>query len=283
MVNFGAALRNGLRFSIEPKRWLPLFVMDAVGLGIIIFTLLINTGGIMDILMEVDGNPLAAAQVASIILWLLIGIFLWYLARMWILGSLIHQSFRPREFNKAYRLSMNRLHKLVISAIMVGAVSGLISNIPAVGGVLGIVAGLVFFFVFQGIILDNLGAVSAIKNSWKMFRKNPFDVFVSWFLIAIVSTLIIGLFSIPLIASFFGLFLGTVTTGGAMDAGTMALLFVYLQENTAQIFVLGLIAIFGMEISQVFSIRAQTDIYIQMKKKFPSIIKAFAKRVGKFF
>lgn len=283
MVDFGDAVLKGLKFAVEPKRWLPLFALDATVLGVAIYAFLINMSGFMDLFAGVENNPMAWAQFGAIILWMIIGILIWYILRMYVMASLIHQSRRPKEVDKAYRISLSRLPRVLVSIIIVSLISGLVGAIPVVGWIFSIVMGIAFFFVLQGIMIDDLGVISTLKNSWRMFRKKPIDVFIAWLLIALISTLIFGLFALPLIASFFGLFIGAISSTGMMDSGTMALFFVYLQENTAYIFLVGLVAVFGMDISQVFSIKAQTEVYLQMRSRFPSIIKSFARKAGKFF
>jgi hypothetical protein len=283
MVNFGDALRKGLRFCIEPKRWLPLFVLDAAVLGMAVLVLLGNMGGMMDILLDIQNNPLAAASLAGYFAgFLLLGIA-WFIARLWIIGSIVHQSIRPREFRKGYAVSLGRLHKTIAVTIVVAIIASLAGAIPFGGWILSLVIGWVFFFMIQGIIIDNLGVVSTLKNSMSIFRKSPFDVFVAWLLIAIISMLIFGAFSLPLLITLFGFVWNTLFFSGSMEAEALALLMVYIQNNLVTVVALGLTALVGLELSQAFGIRAQTEFYLQLKKRFPSILKAFRGRVGRFF
>ena len=110
-----------------------------------------------------------------------------------------------------------------------------------------------------------------------------FDVFVVWLLLSIISTLILIIFATPFIYLFAGLFFSSVSAAGTADAGAMALFFIYLQTNLGMVVATGIIAVIGMDISQVFTIKATTEFYLQLKKKFPSILKIFSKKIGNFF
>lgn len=283
MVNFGDALRKGLRFCIEPKRWLPLFVLDAVVFGALLAFLLGNMDAIVgtavgsqqDLIAEMSLAPYFAGMLA-------IGI-MWFIARIWIIGSIIHQSIKPREVERGYRLSLGRLHKLLAAAVIVAIASSLAGFVPFLGFVISIVISWAFFFMLQGIVIDNLGAISTLKNSWGIFRKDPLDVFIAWLLISIVSASILGVFSLPLMIALFGFMLEAFMLSGSMEAGFMALLMVYVQENMVGVVALGLLSLVGLEISQVFGARAQTEFYLQLKKRFPSILKSLRERIGRFF
>jgi MFS family permease len=283
MVNFGDALKKGLVFCVEPKRWLPLLVLDMAVLCVVIITLLSGMNGIISRAVQSQGDPLALMGIAGLIIgFILLGVA-WYLVRIWIIGSLIHQSFRPREIRKGYLLSLSRLHKIVGVTILVAIISGLVGAIPLVGWLLSIFLGWIFFFMLQGVILDDLGIVSTLKNSWRIFRKSMFDVFIAWLLITIISMAIFGLFSIPLMTIFFGMFFNSVITGAVNDPGFLALASLYLQTNLALIVAYGTIALVGLELSQVFAAKAQTEFYLQLRKKYPSIFKAFKDKIGRFF
>lgn len=283
MVNFGDALRKGLLFCIEPKRWLPLLILDVAVLGVFILTILGGMGGLIGSLIEAQNNPLALFSLAGYFIgFMLLGIA-WYIMRIWIMGSIIHQSFRPGEFSEGYVLSLGRLHKVIAAALIMAVISGLLGAIPYIGFIFSIVISWAFFFVFQGIIIDNLGVVSTLKNSWGIFRKGPFDVFIAWLLIFIISFLMLIVFALPLLGMFFGLLFNSIMASGSMGPGVSALLMLYLQTNLGIVIAYGAIALIGLELSQVFAIKAQTEFYLQLRKKFPSILKNFKDSVGRFF
>ncbi len=283
MINFGDALRKGLSFSIEPKRWLPLFLVDLAFFGILIAVLYSNFDAIMTTLVERDIQPMVAQPLIGLILGFVLMGLAWYVIRIWIMGALVHQSKRPREFERSFHISLGVLHKQIAAIILVALISGILGAIPAVGWVLSLVMSLAFFFVMQGIILDRLGVVSTLKNSWKIFRQAPFDVFVAWLLIAIVSSLIGFVFALPLLIMFAGFMLTNFIGTTPPDGQALSLILMYFNDNLLQVAGAGIVALFGMEVSQVFSLKAQTEFYMQLRKRFPSIIKAFAKKVGNFF
>ncbi len=283
MVNFGDALRKGLKFSIEPKRWLPLFALDVSCLGIILLALLTGMGGMTDILLETQGDMAAPMPFTGYFLGFLALGTVWYILRIWIVGSIIHQSRRPKELEKGYVLSLKRLHKLITAAVAVALISGLTNMVPFAGWAIGLFVGWVLFFMFQGIIIDNLGVVSTFRNSWRMFRKSPFDVFIAWLLISMISMLIATLFALPFIIMFLGVFLNPVFASGGTDPSTVAFLIIYIQNNLAAVVSAGLVALVGLGLSQAFALKAQTEFYLQLKKRFPDILGAFRDMAGRFF
>jgi MFS family permease len=275
MVNFGDALRKGLKFCIEPRRWLPLLILDAAVLTIVISAMLTGMSAIMSGLLEAQGNPLAAASFAGYFIGLLVLGVAWIIVRLWIIGSLIHQSNKPREIEKGFRLSLSRLHRIIAVMILVAIISTIVGMVPFVGWLFALIVSWVFFFVFQGIILDNLGIISTMKNSLHMFQKKPFDVFIAWLLITLVSLAIVLAFALPFMGMFFGAVFTSAMTTGTVEPGALALLTLYLQTNLAPFIAFALLALVGLELSQAFSIKAQTEFYMQLRKKFPSLLKIF--------
>jgi hypothetical protein len=273
MVNFGEALRKGLRFCIEPKRWLPLFILDVIMFTIVLAVLLGRLNLIMSIMVESQNNPVAALPFLNLIAGFIILGVAWFIVRMWIMGSLIHQSIRPKEFEKGYKISIGRLHRIIVVVILVAIISTLAGMVPLVGFIFSLIVSWVFFFVFQGIILDNLGIIGTMKNSLHIFKKSPFDVFIAWLLIAIISGLIMLAFGFPLLGIFFTFFFGIFLGTGTVDPNNIALFAFYLQSNLPAIIAFSVIALVGMELSQVFAVKAQTEFYLQMKKRFPNLLK----------
>lgn len=283
MVNFGDALRKGLRFSAEPKRWLPLLALDAAVLAVALAVLMSGMGPIVGSLLEAQSDPLAMAPLTGYVVgFTLLGIA-WYVLRIWIMGSLIHQSARPGEIRKGYTLSLSRLHRVIVAILLTAIISGLAGMVPYLGPLFSIVVSLLLFFIFQGIIIDNLGAVSTIKNSWGIFRKSPLDVSIAWLLIALVSSCIMLVFALPLLIVFFGFMFSSMMASGVAGSGTAALLAVQLQSNLSVLAPLLLIAVVGLELSQAFAIKAQTELYLQFRKRFPDIWKVFRGKAGRFF
>ena len=277
MVNFGDALRKGLRFCVEPRRWLPLLILDVAVLTIVISALLSGMSAIMGSIVEAEGNPFAAGSLAGYIIGILVLGVVWIIVRLWIIGSIVHQSFREKETEKGFRLSLGRLHRLVAVVILVAVISALVGMVPFVGWLFSLIASWAFFFIFQGIILDNTGIINTMKNSLNLFRKKPFDVFVAWLLITLISLGMVILFALPFIGMFFGAVFTSAMTTGTVEPGSIALLTLYLQTNLVPFIAFAIIALVGLELSQAFAIKAQTEFYMQLRKKFPSLLK----RAGK--
>ncbi len=283
MVNFGDALRKGLRFGIEPMRWLPLFVLDLAMALIFLGVLFYRADEFL--LMSINNGAASSFPALSVIS-LFIGLGLlgtaWFIIRLWIMGSLIHHSSRPRDFDRGYIVSIQSLHKLVGVVALVSLISMMASFIPVAGFILAIFVSLAFFFMLQGVVLDELGIVSTLKASWAFFRKSPFDVFVCWLLISIVSALLILPFMIPFMVVFSGAIFSSLAAGSGGSPSLPAFMN-SLEMGLPLLIGFGMIMIVGFVVSQAFSIKAQTEFYMQFRKKHPSVLKALSRKRGRFF
>jgi len=278
MANFGDAIRKGLFFSIDPRRWLPLLAVDMLFLGTI-FYFILRSPGLMILSSAMPGT--ASPQIAGAVLGFLFLGAAWLIIRTWIMGALVQQARHGDRIKESYYIAVGRLHKIIISIIIVSIMSMALSLIPWFGWLISIILAWMFLFLIQGIMLDNLGVVSTFKNSFKMFQKSPMDIFLTWALISIVSFAIMSIFIIvPLLILSIGFalqLLSLASLAGPASPGTIN----YITQNLPIISALGVVFLMGMELTQVFSIGAQTDVYIQLKKKFPSILKSFQRLAGR--
>lgn len=289
MVNFGDGLKEGISFCLDPKRWLPLYTLDVAIVSVFAVSFLAHISTLLPLFTQSGFGTFQALSLAGFILGFIILGVIWFILRNWIIGSLIHQSYRNKEIERSYTISLSRLPKLIVTAIIIAIISAilgtLLATLPFVGIIINIIISLIFFYVMQGIIIDDIGAVNTLKASYRFFRKAPFDVFIIWLLIAIIAGLITLAFSIPLLSMFFGAIFGMAVTSASavVGSGGAIMFFLFLQERITTVFAFALIAVLGMDIAQTFSIRAQTDFYMQFKKSYPSILKSFAKDKGRFF
>lgn len=270
-VDYGKALNRGLSFAIKPKRWLQFFFMDLAFFAIaltVVFPSLPEVVSLFAGTVDVLGIP----ALSGAFIYLMILFALWMLVRLWFIGAIVQQSYKEKEkIADAYRLSGKRYLHVLLSIIIVTVVLGLIGAIPYVGWLITIVLGWAFFFVLQGVIVSRLNFWDTIMNSYTVFRKNPMQVFLAWLLIMIVTLVIYFIFSIPLIVMFFGI-IGSLSpallaAGQPLPAELVTSIVQAFQTNLPALMVVGVIALAGFAISQVFSLKAQTEFYLQLKKK----------------
>jgi membrane-anchored glycerophosphoryl diester phosphodiesterase (GDPDase) len=190
----------------------------------------------------------------------------WALAGLWITGALIHQSYKEKEFNKSWRVSGSRYFSLLGVAVVTGLIAIAVGIVPYVGWIFSIIVGLAFFFAMQGVIIKGDGFVKALKESWNIFKRQPFKVFLMWLVISGITLLIVLIFALPAIALLFSIF-ADIVGGGTVTAGTFMSIAFAIENELVILVLAGIIFILGLGIARVFSMKAQTEFYEQIKKK----------------
>jgi len=268
-IDYPKIMSKAFHFSYQPKRWIPFFFLDAIFGFFALFIFLNSSDAIMDIVTNSMAQPSDVGSTMLILNGMLyagIVFVLWALVRIWISGAIIHQSHKEKESNKSWNISKNKLLPMIIATFLTSVIGMIGGFIPTVGWVVSLVLGWMFMFIIQAIIIDNLDSVESIKKSYHIFTKSPFDIFIIWLLVLIVSLSITFVFALPLIGSFIG---SVVTMAVAESASTESLAFLTLalQENLLMSVGLGLVALVGISISSIFSLKAQTEFYLQATKK----------------
>lgn len=271
MVEYGKALSRGLSFGIKPKRWLQLFILDIIFISIGLAIVLPNLPEIISILATSNQDftmflpfiGVAASVFAVFIVWILV--------RLWFTGAIVHQSYKEKDkISNSYRIAGRKYGHLFLATLIVTIILMAVNMIPYVGWVIAIILSWVFFFIVQGIMVSNMGFAKTIENSYHIFRKNPPQVFLAWLFIAIVTFVIYIIFSIPAMFLMFGMFASLIPmfTGTTLpQSEALASLSQVIQTNMLALIVVGIILLVGMSIAQIFALKAQTEFYLQLKKK----------------
>lgn len=265
-VDYGKALGNGLRFCIQPRRWLPFFVLDLVFVSIFLAMLALNASAITTALLMVRVNPMAIFSLGTLILGIVVLFGIWWLLRLWIVGAVLHQAYKEKEFNKSFTVGKQKFLSILAVIVVVSIISAAVNMIPFIGWILALVVAWIFFFSLQGVVVSGLGFARALENSYKIFRKTPFKVFLMWLIVTIIAMVITLVFLIPAFMMFSDLFTGMASTGASGTAILIALMLV-LQTNILVIALVGIIGLIGTSLSQCFTLKAQTEFYLQLKKK----------------
>ena len=271
MVDYWKALKRGLVFGINPKRWLQFFVLDLIFISIGLTIILPNLNDVLAFIMSDAQDIGGVFSMAGFALSLILVFAVWMLVRLWLTGSIIHQSYKGKAgLSESYGFAGRKYLHLLVAIIIISAVSFIVNFVPYIGAILTIIVSWIFFFVFQGIVVGNTGFKNSIRNSWSMFRNNPLQVFLAWLLITIVTVVIYLIFSIPAMFMFFGLFasLAPMYAGAEfVPAAFMDPLSQAMLANLPALIAVGVIALLGFAVSQAFALKAQTEFYLQMKKK----------------
>lgn len=112
-----------------------------------------------------------------------------------------------------------------------------------------------------GFALVEAWITMAVVAFFILFSK----VFRMWFFIALISGAIVLVFSLPALAS-----AASFATPEMVDLGrgnVLATSVLFYLSNLPALYVMGLIVLVGSAISTAFSLKAQTEYYLQLKKK----------------
>ncbi len=250
MVEYGKILGDALRFAVEPRRWLPVLILDVV-VFLLAFTYLMSNAVALQQIMQGNLNALMMFIV-------------WSLLRLYIMGALIHQSVKPKEYDKSWSVSRQRYGALLGVGIVVGVIPMLVSMVPYVGWVFSIIVGLMFFFAMPPVIARKAKFDDALRESYEIFRKKTVDVFVVWILTSVLGGVIVMVFMIPMMATMWSVMLPAMMTMQANSNG--AEIFSALIMNGWAMVPAAIVYMIGLAYVTVFSANAQTNFYLKMKK-----------------
>jgi hypothetical protein len=261
MVKYTEALNKGLKFSIQPKRWLPVFILDLIIFSVFIAVTVTNTN-MLTSLASMGTITLTVFESLGYIGLFFGLLIIWGLVIIWIHGAIVYQSYKEKQYDKSWKLAKNKYLSILGAVVVVGIISIIVGLVPFVGWILSIIVGLMFFFILQGIMIKNQGFIKTMESSWDIFRKRPIDVFAMWLVLTVVSMVILFIFLLPLLLVFGGFVLTIMSTGSVFTA------LPYLFSNFWAFIIGTVILLIGLSIATVFSIKAQTEFYLQLKKRF---------------
>jgi MFS family permease len=272
MVDYSKAISKGLRFGVNPKRWLQFFILDLIFLGIGFSIILPNMPAFLSLISGNQGMTNIMGMLGTTAS--IIAIFIiWILVRIWFTGSIVHQSNNEKEeLGKSFRIACRKYPSIFMAVLIVAIIGMVVNMIPYVGWVVAIIVSWMFFFILQGVMVSKLGFSKAIENSYKMFRKKPLQVFLAWLLITIITMVIYLIFTLPAMAMMFSVmmpYFGTMALGSQAAAPELISSMSHImQTNMVSLIVVGIIALIGFAIATTFALKAQTEFYNQLRKKF---------------
>ncbi|MBN2101298.1 MAG: hypothetical protein JW716_00310 [Candidatus Aenigmarchaeota archaeon] len=264
MVEYGKILGDALRFGVEPRRWLPVLVLDAVAFLLAFSYLMSNALAIQQLVQGNINALLMASSVAGMVGMISLVFIIWSLLRLYIVGALIHQSVKPKEYDKSWKVSKERYGSILGVGIVVGVISGIVSMVPYVGWVFSIIVSLMFFFAMQIAIAKKSKFDEALRESYGIFRKETVNVFIAWILTSILGGVIIMVFMIPMMATIWSIMLPAMMTMQANSNGIEVLSMLIMNGWT--VVPAAIVYLVGLAYVTVFSANAQTNFYLKMKK-----------------
>ncbi|MCK4730075.1 MAG: hypothetical protein KAT28_02045 [Candidatus Aenigmarchaeota archaeon] len=252
-MNLGDSINKGLIFCINPKRWFPFFLMDLLGLSLILG--IFNNANLFS-----SPNILSGIYVFSIMfLEIIIVSILLFVINLVLKGAVIHQSYKEKEYKKSFLNSYRKIPSLIMASIIIIAINLFAISIPYFGLIFIFISILAFYFVYQNIIIKNMGFANSLEYSFELFKKRCSSLIIIYFALGILSCILSLMFSIPLIYMIFTILI----SGGEIVLNPITAISLNLNE----LFICLLISMIGKSISRVFYIKTQTEIYLQIIKK----------------
>jgi len=176
-----------------------------------------------------------------------------------IQGAVIHQSYKEKEYRKSFLNSYRKTPSLIMASAVILAINIFAISIPYFGLIFMFMSVLALYFVYQNIIIKNMGFANSLEYSFDLFKKNCGSLIIIYFALGILSVLLSLIFSMPLIYMIFTILI----SGGQLALNPLTA----ISLNLNWLFICLLISIIGKSISRVFYIKTQTEIYLQMIKK----------------
>ena len=265
-INWSKALGDGLKFGFHPQRWLQLLVVDVFFLSVIFSFVYLNLSDIFYLFssLSTGADRFLVMSLLSYI-WIPVVFFiLWFIVRIWMNGSIVYQSWKTKgsEIGKSWRYACRKYPSMLFAIVIITLLATLFSMIPYIGWMLSIIISWIFFFTVQAIIIRNTGFYDGLVDSYEIFRKNPFEVIVIWLITAIISVVIFSIFALPMASLLFVNVLYLTETAG------IASLFLLLKEQMVFFVISGLILLIGISVATAFTLKAQVEFYLQLKKRF---------------
>jgi len=254
-----------LKFSFQPKRWLPFFILDSVFFLAAIALLYNNLNDILGFFLAATTSPAAVVPLIGYALILLAGFVVWAFIRLWINGAVIHQSTKPKEFGQSWGVAKNRYLSMFAVTLVTGIISGVVGMAPYIGWLLSIIIGLMFFFVLPAVVAKKLSFDNALRDSYHIFRQKILAVFLIWIVTSLISLLITFIFMIPCIMLVWNAIMPFLFQ--ASSAGMASLIVVSMMQNIWMLALCVEVFLIGLAVSNTFVLKAQTDFYLHFKKK----------------
>ena len=218
-IDFADALKKAITFCLHPKRWLPFFIMDVAFFSIALALIMANIPYFLYFLAGLEDTALIGP--AATLFFSLIGLFVvWVLLGLWVTGAVIHQSNREREFGKSWSVSFHKYLSILGVTAITAVIAFLVAIVPYVGWLISIFVGIALFFSLQSVVVRGNGFIKALEDSWHIFRRQPFKVFVMWISVSAIALLLLAIFAIPLLALIFNIVV-EVAGGGAISTAVL--------------------------------------------------------------
>lgn len=182
-------------------------IIAFIGVGIILVSIGIsNLTNLSDpefvITKIVSVLPFLAELSTALIFFIIAGI-VWAFLKTGIYGMAAESLRGVTKFETMFSVAKNSGFKGIISSVVVGVIAfilflviiiGLNIVFPIIGGIIGMILFfllvITFSLFFSGIVVDDLGSVQTIKESFNITKKNYLEILGLMFLYTVISLVV---------------------------------------------------------------------------------------------
>ena len=249
-VNFEGAVSRGWKFAKNTQRLTTQFLIYAIAVMLVLLPVIF-------LYRNITIGALQPAALVQSYVWLFVALLIAALLLIYSALMFMHNYANQKSLAKSAGYAKAKYFRFFLAMMIVGAISSVADIVPFVGFIFSLVTGLIFFFVQQEIAVRNSGLSKSFSNSYAIFKRNWFKVFLTLIISGMLGLLVIIVFAIPLLVVAFA------TIVPAIASGQMVLA---LLANLPMFVVTGLILLAGVALATLWTIGIKTDIYMQLKK-----------------
>ncbi len=250
-VDFESAVSRGWRFARSLER------IGVLMMFYIVAALLV----IVPILFIYKTMTVGAFNVASMLqsfVGLLLAIIFAGLIVLYGTLAFIHNYANQKSLNKSFDYASKKYLRFLGAASIVGLVGAIAGAVPVLGVVFSIVVSMIFFFVQQEVAVRGSTISKSLTNSYDMFKKSWLQILIALIITVCIGLVLLIVFAIPLLLVVFATIFLPATAGAPIAPAITANLGLYALA--------GLIFIFGLALTVLFTTGIKTDVYMQLRK-----------------
>ncbi|MBI4162097.1 MAG: hypothetical protein HY513_00310 [Candidatus Aenigmarchaeota archaeon] len=264
--DFGKTISSAIKYSAVPKRMLPFFILLLPYIAALIL-FLDNAGVIIQAFLTRNIGSIASLlgfALGFVILAVIIG-----LMTLWLNTLVVENSKRYWQGSTKRLLSEERkavkgtFLNAFIGTVAVAVISMIVSMIPFVGWLLGIIIGLMFFAYLPASVLNR---TNGLKESYEIFMENKLETFAFWIVLAVISLVFIAIALIPALIALMAAAGGALFTALAAGSGFTGV-FAAIKSHLVIVAIGGIISAFLFSFVTLFDTSAKTMYYLQMAGK----------------
>lgn len=196
-MDFGKIFSKAFYYSFSFNRVLPFFIVNVIMISSILYFL----DYLIDIIPLISAGYMSAMGIVSTsILFILIYIAL-AMVNLFISGAVTDNARlswekKEKSITASFGIAKKKYLSILGASLIAAIISSLVTVIPYIGWLAAIVVSWIFLFIIPSIIVSNKKAVDALRDSYEIFIKQKFNVFLFWLLLVIIVLAVFTVFVI---------------------------------------------------------------------------------------